>query len=101
MLPRIPDPSLVRLHYYRCSQYPQSVDEGKSNEFNCKDLFTQHLRRIHAPYTIKKLIAKSDSKIQVDWDNHLKEMQASCLVTRCLITAAAKGLSQVGLSERV
>ena len=33
------------LQYYRCSQCPQSVNEGKGNEFNRKDLFTQHLRR--------------------------------------------------------
>lgn len=70
------------LTYYRCSSCPQSTVEGKGNEFNRKDLFTQHLRRMHAPFAIKKAIAKGDSKLQVEWENHVKEMQASCLVIR-------------------
>ncbi|KAK8073650.1 hypothetical protein PG994_004549 [Apiospora phragmitis] len=70
------------LQYYRCSSCPQSTAEGKGNEFNRKDLFTQHLRRMHAPFAIKKAIAKGDSKLQVEWETHVREMQTSCLVTR-------------------
>ncbi|KAF7873975.1 hypothetical protein EAF04_002647 [Stromatinia cepivora] len=70
------------LTYYRCSSCPQSTVEGKGNEFNRKDLFTQHLRRMHAPFAIKKALAKGDSKLQLEWETHVKEMQASCLVTR-------------------
>lgn len=70
------------LQYYRCSQCPSSAAEGKGNEFNRKDLFTQHLRRMHAPFAIKKALTKGDSKLQSDWENHVKEMQVSCLVTR-------------------
>ncbi len=70
------------LQYYRCSSCPQNTAEGKGNEFNRKDLFTQHLRRMHAPFAIKKAIAKGDSKLQVEWESHVKEMQQSCLVTR-------------------
>lgn len=70
------------LQYYRCSACPQSSADGKGNEFNRKDLFTQHLRRMHAPFAIKKAISKGDSKLQADWDAHVKEMQANCLVTR-------------------
>lgn len=70
------------LQYYRCSQCPSSAAEGKGNEFNRKDLFTQHLRRMHAPFAIKKALTKGDSKLQTDWENHVKEMQISCLVTR-------------------
>lgn len=70
------------LQYYRCSSCPQSTAEGKGNEFNRKDLFTQHLRRMHAPFAIKKALAKGDSKLQVEWDSHVKEMHQSCLVTR-------------------
>ncbi|KAI0009913.1 hypothetical protein F4779DRAFT_579810 [Xylariaceae sp. FL0662B] len=70
------------LQYYRCSSCPQTTVEGKGNEFNRKDLFTQHLRRMHAPFAIKKAIAKGDSKLQVDWETHVKDMQQSCLVTR-------------------
>ncbi|KAK8102667.1 hypothetical protein PG984_015813 [Apiospora sp. TS-2023a] len=70
------------LQYYRCSSCPQSTAEGKGNEFNRKDLFTQHLRRMHAPFAIKKAIAKGDSKLQVEWETHVREMQTSCLITR-------------------
>lgn len=70
------------LTYYRCSSCPQSSVEGKGNEFNRKDLFTQHLRRMHAPFAIKKAITKGDSKLQVEWETHVKEMQTSCLITR-------------------
>ncbi|KAH8687667.1 hypothetical protein BGZ60DRAFT_465929 [Tricladium varicosporioides] len=70
------------LTYYRCSSCPQSTVEGKGNEFNRKDLFTQHLRRMHAPFAIKKAIAKGDSKLQLEWESHVKEMQNTCLVIR-------------------
>lgn len=70
------------LQYYRCSQCPSSAAEGKGNEFNRKDLFTQHLRRMHAPFAIKKALTKGDSKLNAEWENHVKEMQQSCLVTR-------------------
>ncbi|KXJ90784.1 hypothetical protein Micbo1qcDRAFT_135059 [Microdochium bolleyi] len=57
-----------------------------SNEFNRKDLFTQHLRRMHAPFAIKKsLTTRSDSdytRLLLEWEAHVKEMQASCLVVR-------------------
>ncbi|KAI1502596.1 hypothetical protein F5X99DRAFT_153120 [Biscogniauxia marginata] len=70
------------LQYYRCSSCSQGTIDGKGNEFNRKDLFTQHLRRMHAPFAIKKALAKGDSKLQADWETHVKEMQQSCLVTR-------------------
>jgi hypothetical protein len=70
------------LQYYRCSSCPQSSADGKGNEFNRKDLFTQHLRRMHAPFAIKKAISKGDSKLQAEWDAHVKDMQTTCLVTR-------------------
>ncbi|TPX12190.1 uncharacterized protein E0L32_007076 [Thyridium curvatum] len=70
------------LQFYRCSECPKSAVEGKGNEFNRKDLFTQHLRRMHAPFAIKKSIAKGDSKLQTDWEIYVKRMQETCLVTR-------------------
>ena len=69
------------LTYYRCSQCPQTTAEGKGNEFNRKDLFTQHLRRMHAPFQIKKSL-KGNEKMVQEWEAHVKEMQNSCLVTR-------------------
>ncbi|KAK4444869.1 zinc finger Y-chromosomal protein 1 [Podospora aff. communis PSN243] len=70
------------LTYYRCSSCPQSSPDGKGNEFNRKDLFTQHLRRMHAPFSIKKALNKGDSKLHAEWDAHVKDMQQSCLVIR-------------------
>ncbi len=70
------------LTYYRCSSCPQSQVEGKGNEFNRKDLFTQHLRRMHAPFAIKKALNKGDSKLQTEWEAHVKQMQTDCLVHR-------------------
>lgn len=69
------------LQYYRCSECSQSAIEGKGNEFNRKDLFTQHLRRMHAPSQIKRPGTK-DSKVQEEWEYKVRSMQESCLVTR-------------------
>jgi len=70
------------LTFYRCSACKQSTGDGKGNEFNRKDLFTQHLRRMHAPFAIKKSINKADPKLLADWEKHVKQMQTSCLVIR-------------------
>lgn len=70
------------LQYYRCSACPQSSADGKGNEFNRKDLFTQHLRRMHAPAVFKKPGTKPEPALVAEWEAHVKEMQASCLVTR-------------------
>ncbi|KAG5948942.1 hypothetical protein E4U53_006091 [Claviceps sorghi] len=70
------------LQYYRCSACLQNAAEGKGNEFNRKDLFTQHLRRMHAPLQIKRAISQGDGSIQAEWETQVKEMQQSCLVTR-------------------
>jgi hypothetical protein len=71
------------LTFYRCSQCPQTTTDGKGNEFNRKDLFTQHLRRMHAPFQIKKAL-KGNEKMVQEWEAHVKEMQTSCLVHRRL-----------------
>jgi hypothetical protein len=70
------------LTFYRCSQCGPAAAEGKNNEFNRKDLFTQHLRRMHAPFTIKKALNKVDSKLQSEWEDHVKKMQTTCLKIR-------------------
>ncbi|CAM1501166.1 Fc.00g103280.m01.CDS01 [Cosmosporella sp. VM-42] len=72
------------LQYYRCSSCSNGSGEGKTNEFNRKDLFTQHLRRMHAPFPIKRAIAKGDSKMQSEWETHVKDMQQTCLIQRRL-----------------
>ena len=70
------------LQFYRCSACPPSPIEGKGNEFNRKDLFTQHLRRMHAPFQVKRPGSKGDSKVQAEWELQVKSMQESCLVNR-------------------
>ncbi|ODA79224.1 hypothetical protein RJ55_04817 [Drechmeria coniospora] len=71
------------LQFYRCSQCPQSAVEGKGNEFNRKDLFTQHLRRMHAPFQVKRAaMSKAENELVADWDEHVKKLQQTCLVTR-------------------
>jgi hypothetical protein len=47
------------------------------NEFNRKDLFTQHLRRMHAPSPVKR-----QSKKNAEWEDRVKALQSSCLKTR-------------------
>jgi hypothetical protein len=70
------------LQYYRCTACPQSAVEGKGNEFNRKDLFTQHLRRMHAPVHVKRAMSQGDGQLLLDWEAHVKGMQKDCLVTR-------------------
>ncbi|PHH85633.1 hypothetical protein CDD83_143 [Cordyceps sp. RAO-2017] len=70
------------LQYYRCSECPQGAGEGKGNEFNRKDLFTQHLRRMHAPFHVKRAMSKGETKLLAEWEETVKNMQQSCLVTR-------------------
>lgn len=56
----------------------QSKKDGgglvKGSEFNRKDLFTQHLRRMHAPFAVKR-----QNKKNPEWEDRLKELQVSCL----------------------
>ncbi|OAA61951.1 Zinc finger, C2H2 [Niveomyces insectorum RCEF 264] len=72
------------LQYYRCSSCSQNVIDGKGNEFNRKDLFTQHLRRMHAPPYIRKSTQKRDSKVETEWEDFVKGMQKSCCIVRRL-----------------
>ncbi|KAI3395477.1 hypothetical protein diail_1263 [Diaporthe ilicicola] len=63
--------------------------------FNRKDLYTQHLRRMHTPSHIKKTgSAKSTKKITAssqasscttpaEWDDHIKTLQCQALRERC------------------
>ncbi|KAE9378343.1 hypothetical protein N431DRAFT_329622 [Stipitochalara longipes BDJ] len=46
----------------------------KGSEFNRKDLFTQHLRRMHAPFQVKRMQKKNP-----EWEEKLKELAVSCL----------------------
>ena len=51
----------------------------KGSEFNRKDLFTQHLRRMHAPFAVKRMQKKNP-----EWEEKLKELAVSCLKVKRL-----------------
>ncbi len=58
--------------------------------FNRKDLYTQHLRRMHTPPHVKKLLkqAKVTSKIPshqsiTEWENRLRDLQQDGMRPRC------------------
>ncbi|CAK7228252.1 hypothetical protein SCUCBS95973_006816 [Sporothrix curviconia] len=58
--------------------------------FNRKDLFTQHLRRMHTPAHVKKLMkqAKNANKPPnhpaiLEWENKMKELQQAGIKPRC------------------
>ena len=87
------------LQYWLCNvgfcgnTKPKSRVGMSGNEFNRKDLFTQHLRRMHAPFAVKRLGRKS-----VEWEERVKALQASCLkirregptITKCPVRACAQ-----------
>ncbi|KAE8453933.1 hypothetical protein EG329_007709 [Mollisiaceae sp. DMI_Dod_QoI] len=58
----------------KTSSAPNGAAGKGGSEFNRKDLFTQHLRRMHAPHMVKR-------KKQTDetWEKELKGLQVSCL----------------------
>ena len=58
------------------SSSPKKEMEGMSSKrviFNRKDLFTQHVRRMHAPNR------KRPDKQKSTWDDRIKELQKDCL----------------------
>ncbi|OAA67319.1 hmg-i/hmg-y, DNA-binding protein [Niveomyces insectorum RCEF 264] len=81
-----------------CSKVVNKAPGSSSNDFslpngaifNRKDLFTQHLRRMHTPPGVRRLLkqAKQMSKaanslVILEWENHLKELQRDGLKPRC------------------
>ncbi|OLN85889.1 hypothetical protein CCHL11_05400 [Colletotrichum chlorophyti] len=49
--------------------------------FNRKDLYTQHVRRMHVPPNVRK--AQKQKKPTPEWDERLKSLQAEAETTRC------------------
>ncbi|PVH85157.1 hypothetical protein DL98DRAFT_607754 [Cadophora sp. DSE1049] len=47
----------------------------RGSEFNRKDLFTQHLRRMHVPLPVKRKKAGTDAV----WEDTIKSLQQTCL----------------------
>lgn len=72
----------VKLGYWRCDLCPPSVDAKDDqtfyfNDFNRKDLFTQHLRRMHAAPKLES--AHSRKEFPVNEEN-LADHQTRCLL---------------------
>ncbi|KAL3424270.1 C2H2 finger domain-containing protein [Phlyctema vagabunda] len=62
----------LNLCYWACTQ-----DNCSGAQFNRKDLYTQHLRRMHAPFAVKRQGKKSAS-----WEERVRELQTSALRER-------------------
>ncbi|KAM0420874.1 hypothetical protein ACHAPT_011404 [Fusarium lateritium] len=82
----------LNLHYWLCTN--GSCGHGPSQEgvnhskvpthgriFRRKDLFTQHIRRMHAPPHVVK--AEKDKTLPPDWVAQEKDMQARAIRQRC------------------
>ncbi|KAK2019357.1 hypothetical protein LZ32DRAFT_624635 [Colletotrichum eremochloae] len=64
-----------------CSVMPTPPALPNGAIFNRKDLYTQHVRRMHVPPHVRK--AQKLKKPTPDWDDHLKNLQADAEQTRC------------------
>ncbi|WQF88673.1 Putative Zinc finger C2H2-type, transcription factor Grauzone [Colletotrichum destructivum] len=64
-----------------CSVSPTPPALPNGAIFNRKDLYTQHVRRMHVPPHVRK--AQKLKKPTPEWDDHLKDLQAEAEQTRC------------------
>ncbi|KAF4457977.1 c2h2 finger [Fusarium albosuccineum] len=82
----------LNLHYWLCTNgtcgYSSNQDEGSATDpthgriFRRKDLFTQHIRRMHAPEAVAKA-GKKDKNLPADWVAKEKAMQTAAARQRC------------------
>ncbi|KAH8671020.1 hypothetical protein BX600DRAFT_509731 [Xylariales sp. PMI_506] len=49
--------------------------------FNRKDLYTQHVRRMHVPLNVKKQVKQK--KTVPEWESHIRTLQSDALKLRC------------------
>jgi C2H2 type zinc finger protein len=73
----------VLLHYWICTE-PACAEAYKETHgaiFNRKDLYTQHVRRMHVPTQFRKPL--KTRKTVPEWDDQLRRMQEKALVNRC------------------
>ncbi|KAI9798896.1 MAG: hypothetical protein M1833_004399 [Piccolia ochrophora] len=83
----------LRLDYWRCDLgacLTQAAKRGP-NDFNRKDLFTQHLRRMHCPAK-----AKDSKKENARWDATVPAIQERCHI----VSRAPPASSTCGLCKR-
>ncbi|KAM3076559.1 hypothetical protein ACMFMG_007366 [Clarireedia jacksonii] len=76
---KVPLSSHSHSHSKGINQSCSSSCDIKGSEFNRKDLFTQHLRRMHAPFDVKR-----KGKRNPEWEETVKKLQTSCLRVRRL-----------------
>lgn len=55
----------------------KSGEKRNGVEFNRKDLFTQHIRRMHSPAEVKRKNTKN-----AEWEETLKKLQIDCLIVK-------------------
>jgi hypothetical protein len=78
----------LRLGYYRCDLGSCSPEDTRSqqrgfNDFNRKDLFTQHCRRMHAPWSGTKKGEDGVSKKEKDnFEKQLETIRTRCWIDR-------------------
>ncbi|EXJ78240.1 hypothetical protein A1O3_09401 [Capronia epimyces CBS 606.96] len=75
----------LQLGYYRCDLGNCSAEAywGVYNDFNRKDLFTQHCRRMHAPWLQEGLTERDVSRKERDkYERQLETIRIRCWVGR-------------------
>lgn len=79
----------LKLEYYRCDLNGCDTASKGPNDFNRKDLFTQHLRRMHAPWIVRKANPTTAEKAEFEatLDQHayrcVKPLRAPPARTSC------------------
>jgi hypothetical protein len=69
----------LQLGFFRCDMGSCADITKGYNDFNRKDLFTQHCRRMHAPWSATKKGEKDASKKEREaFDNELERIRARC-----------------------
>ncbi|KAK4168883.1 zinc finger protein ZIC 5 [Cladorrhinum sp. PSN259] len=77
------------LTYWLCTE--GSCSSSKTSAiFNRKDLFTQHLKRMHCPPHLKKMVMGKGSQENKEWEEGLRVMQQRGVRERCKLPEAMK-----------
>ncbi|KIX01676.1 uncharacterized protein Z518_09402 [Rhinocladiella mackenziei CBS 650.93] len=86
----------LQLGFYRCDLGSCAPEVARNqhkgyNDFNRKDLFTQHCRRMHAPWVGTKKSAESVTKKERDsFEKQLEDIRARCWIDRRKAPAKSK-----------
>ncbi|KAI9750794.1 MAG: hypothetical protein M1835_001340 [Candelina submexicana] len=72
----------LSLGFWRCDQGSCTQDPSRPNDFNRKDLFTQHLRRMHAPASPKSPPSTVAATRKAQFEASLDNVRQRCFVVR-------------------